>query len=327
MQNQTFTHGVSQVLRASTFTRAGYTFQGWATTSTGVVRYNDRQSISVTANLTLYAVWQRNAQPPLAIANLTLPDGTVGTTYGVTLFLYNRPPNETIQWSVSTGRLPDGLSLGPSTGQITGTPTLEGTFNFTIRAGSAERAFSLVVHPAQAPPAGTRPTIITDHLPNGTVGASYSTTLQASGATPITWSVVSGNLPAGLTLNASTGVISGIPENDNTHFITIRAENAWGSYNRAFTLTALHTIAPTSLPNGRVGIPYSQTVTTTNPRGPLTWFISQEHGSLPPGLSLNPTTGEISGTPTTAGTFSFGIGWSTPSGWSRFIKTIMISPA
>jgi hypothetical protein len=83
---------------------------------------------------------------------------------------------------------------------------------------------------------GTAPTISTGSLPNGTVGAAYSQTLSASGDTPITWSVT-GSLPAGLSLNTSTGAITGTPTTPGASSFTITATNAAGSDDASLSIT------------------------------------------------------------------------------------------
>ena len=81
------------------------------------------------------------------------------------------------------------------------------------------------------------PTITSSSLPNGTVGTEYSTTLAADGTTPITWSVDSDSLPAGLRLDASTGMISGTPTAEGVSTFTVEAANDYGSDSREFTLS------------------------------------------------------------------------------------------
>ncbi len=80
------------------------------------------------------------------------------------------------------------------------------------------------------------PVITTTLLSYGIVNLSYSATLNASGTTPITWSVKSGNLPDGLTLNSSTGVISGIPTATGTSKFTVQAKNTSGTVTKEFTI-------------------------------------------------------------------------------------------
>jgi len=80
------------------------------------------------------------------------------------------------------------------------------------------------------------PAITTTNLTGGTVGTAYSETLAATGDTPITWSIESGSLPAGLSLEASTGVISGTPATVGTASFTVKATNAAGSDTKALSI-------------------------------------------------------------------------------------------
>ena len=81
------------------------------------------------------------------------------------------------------------------------------------------------------------PTITTAGLSNGTAEAAYSTTLLADGTAPITWSVTSGSLPEGLSLDAGTGMISGTPTAEGGSTFTVEAANDYGSDSREFTLS------------------------------------------------------------------------------------------
>ena len=106
--------------------------------------------------------------------------------------------------------------------------TLYGTGNY---CGKAEHYFTISESTAAAP------TITTDTLPNGKVGEAYSHTLTADGTTPITWSVSGGALPEGLTLNETTGKISGTPTAEGTAKFTVKAENSAGSDTKELSIT------------------------------------------------------------------------------------------
>ena len=106
--------------------------------------------------------------------------------------------------------------------------TLYGTGNY---CGKAEHYFTISENAAAAP------TITTDTLPNGKVGEAYSHTLTADGTTPITWSVSGSALPEGLTLNETTGEISGTPTAEGTAKFTVKAENSAGSDTKELSIT------------------------------------------------------------------------------------------
>jgi uncharacterized protein (TIGR03437 family) len=148
----------------------------------------------------------------------------------------------------------------------------------------------------------------TSPLPSGYVGGAYSQTLSATGGvSPYTWSVTSGSLPGGLTLS-SGGTISGTPTAAGSFSFTVQVkDSAAATATMTFALTITATAPPliatsSPLPVASVGVAYSQTLTATGGSTPYTWSVTS--GALPGGLTLS-AGGTISGTPTTAGTYSF----------------------
>ncbi len=153
-----------------------------------------------------------------------------------------------------------------------------------------------------AAPSATSLSITTASLPAGSVGATYSKALAASGGTtPYAWSRKSGSLPAGLSLSTA-GVISGTPTATGTSSFTVQVKDkSKATATKALSITIIPlTITTSALPDGKVSISYSQTLTATGGKSPYTWSCTG--GSLPAGVTLNGSTGLISGVPTTAGT-------------------------
>ena len=160
----------------------------------------------------LGAFEMQDGQPAdLVVTTSSLPNGTTGR--GTRRCLDAAGGLAPYSWSVIGGGLPPGLSLNAATGGITGTPTTAGHSSFTVQVtdgqvpfDTATRALSITVLPVSYPPLA----ITTTSLPNTKRNKNYSRTLAATGGlAPYVWSVVSGSLPTGLTLNATTGVISG----------------------------------------------------------------------------------------------------------------------
>ena len=139
--------------------------------------------------------------------------------------------------------------------------TLYGTGNY---CGKAEHYFTISENTAV-------PSITTNTLPNGKVGEAYSQTLTADGTTPIRWSVENGNgvLPAGLSLNADTGEISGTPTADGTAKFTVKATNSAGSDTKELSITiakaapAEHTVTVKTDGNGTASASPAKAVADT----------------------------------------------------------------
>ena len=155
--------------------------------------------------------------------------------------------------------------------------------------------------------------VTTSSLPNGTTGQSYSVLLGASGGlTPYVWSIVSGALPGGLSLNGGTGGIAGTPSTAGTSSFTVQVTDGQApadTATRALQITVLTVsydplvITTTSLPNARRNKSYSRTLAATGGLAPYTWSVVG--GNLPPGLTLNASTGVVSGKATTIATYNF----------------------
>lgn len=251
----------------------------------------------------------------LSVGTTSLPNGTVGTVYPMQTLSANGG-QAPFRWTIPTGSLPPGLTLNGTQGTIAGTPTTAGAYPFTLMVtdtltNTATANFTIAIS------AGVTITITPTALPGGTVGTAYSQVLTAAGgAAPYTWALLLANnagipgvgaLPAGLTLNSATGVISGSPTAAGTSNFAIQATDKNGatgqaSFSIAITAVPL-SITTTTLGGATVGTTYTQTLAATGGQSPYSWAVAA--GTLPAGLTLNATTGAISGSPTTAGTSSF----------------------
>jgi ribosomal protein S11 len=178
---------------------------------------------------------------------------------------------------------------------------------------------------------------ISGNPPTGTVGVSYTTTFAGAGGTaPLTWSLVGGALPTGLSFNATTGVLSGTPTAVGSYKFMLQIVD---SSDVPFTVTAQETITITaslgttqtvltltSLPGATVGVPYSGTLGATGGTSPYSCSISA--GTLPVGLTLSGCL--ISGTPTVPGTSNLTAtvtDSSNPVGTTTGPETLTVSPS
>ena len=244
-----------------------------------------------------------------AISSLSASSVTIdaGQQFSVTA---TNPNNLPISWSLS-GSSCSGSACGTvstASGLTTTyiapaslTTPMQVTLSATILGTQSGKTVAITVNPAPA---------IAGTTPNGTVGTAYSTTLTASGGTgSLTLSLAGGSLPAGLTFNASTGVISGTPTAAGTSNFVVQVvdqssvpDTISASYKITISTAAQPLSASGTPPAGVVGTAYSSALQATGGVAPYTWTVAS--GSLPAGLSLS-TGGVISGTPTAAGTSSF----------------------
>lgn len=205
-------------------------------------------------------------------------------------------------WSTGDNSIATPDSFSPGVVQTVGAGTTTVDAMFEGVTGSTEFQ---VVNPLS---------VTTDSLPDGTVGSSYDQTLNATGGTtPYTWSVSFGSLPNGLSLDSSTGEITGIPTAAGCSDFTVTVDDSsWtqqsfqqplsigvdgGSTNGCLQITT------TSLPNGTKGTPYDATLQATGGTEPYTW--ADPDNELPSWATVNPATGQITGTPNATGESCF----------------------
>lgn len=260
--------------------------------------------------------------PPITVDPATLPSGIVGTPYSQTITATGGAAPYT--FAVTAGSLPPGapaFALDPTTGLLSGTPTTPGTWIFTITATDANgcsgfRVYAITINPAGCP----NLTILPATLPNAVIGSSYSEPITASGSSPDTYiyTVTAGSPPPGLALSpvtppaVKTVNLMGTPTAAGNYSFTVTATDANGcQVSQAYTMLVnpaacpTITLSPATLNNPLLGVFYSQTISAIGGVAPYTFLVTA--GALPPLLMLDTNTGVISGTPTTAGAFSFTI--------------------
>ncbi len=240
------------------------------------------------------------------ITTTTLPNGLAGTAYSQQI-AYTGGNNTTPSFT-AVGTLPPGLTLS-STGLISGTPTVASsgatyTFTVTVTVGTQ---VSAPVQLAITIPA--YPTVTTATLPAGNIGIAYSKQLNYNGGvgSAVTWAISPANALAGsgLTFSAS-GLIAGTPTTATTYnfsvTVTVGTQTS-APQSLALTINALD-ITSAATANGELGLPFSFQLTAAGGTPPYTWNLAAGSTPLPAGLSLNGTTGAITGTPTASGVTS-----------------------
>ena len=222
----------------------------------------------------------------------------------------------------------DISGLKARSGQV----TTDANFRFDVNANgsinssdiSAVKARSGLVLPV--PVVRTAPTITSGAPPSGIVGRAYSFTFAAAGTAPISWTVAAGTLPAGLMLNANTGVLSGTPNAQGTFAFTVQAAN--GTLPNATSALTVVVNPDTFITSGAppvatVSFAYSHTFTAGGLQ-PIIWSVTA--GTLPAWATLNANTGVFSGTPTSAGNFPFTVTATSTVAAANQAVTLTVNP-
>jgi len=243
----------------------------------------------------------------------------------------------TVTFALTAGSLPPGLTMPAQSGSstvISGNPTQTGTFNFTVKATdgnlTATLAYQITIT-AQGPPDqllcdpadnGGFAESGTCILPDATLGLRYAGHLVTSHRAGGALSVIAGALPPGLSLPAAFGaagdVVSGTPTGQGTFTFTVRGTGDQGQpLYQAYQIAVdpnqpLAVVLPASgstLFPGTVGQAFGINFFLSGGAAPYTWTLAS--GQLPPGMHLQTfsdprdANNEMTGTPTTAGTFTW----------------------
>jgi hypothetical protein len=196
--------------------------------------------------------------------------------------------------------------LNQSTGVVSGTPQLKGSYDFTLQVldaqnGAVSQPFTIQVNAQTL-------TISPANIPNATSNVPYSFALGVTGGkAPYTWSLSAGGLLTGFAIDLNTGLLSGTPTQAGTYTFTISVVDSTydlGLQTYQFTVqtNGLSITNPTP-PAATVGVAYDFALLSANGAVPLTWSVVS--GTPPPGIGLDPASGQLNGTPTAAGSYTF----------------------
>ena len=273
---------------------AGAQFLGWSGACSGTAAC----SVKLDGNRTVSATFG----VPLTLTSASeRPRAIVGRPYADKLVVTGG--SASVSFAVTSGALPPGVVLAPSTGVLSGQPTKEGRFEFTVTATSgaltSARAFAVSVVPPLA--------IVTNaSLPRAVTGTSFTTTLASDGGVgAVRWSVSTGALPAGLALEAATGKLAGTPTAAGAFEFSVLAASDTLRDTRKFTLSVVAPVTITSAAERRaavMGAVYADTVRATGGNEVFDWRLTS--GALPAGVTLE-ASGVVRGTPATSGSFRF----------------------
>lgn len=265
-----------------------------------------------TVAYTKWAAQPAATVPSLLISTSSLPNGAIGSVYSAVLTALGG--NGPYVWSLLSAVPNTGAwaSLS-SSGTLTGTPStpeVETLLAQVIDSNGtkASRFLSLTV-------TGTPLSISTNSpLPAATNGTAYSFTMTAAGGvTPYTWSILSDTPDTGSWLSiSSAGVLSGTPHTVEVETVVIQVQDhAGATVSKSFSLTVkavpLSITTTSPLPSATVGAAYAATMFATGGVTPYTWAITSDTPDTGSWLSINASTGALSGTPTTAETESLTI--------------------
>ena len=219
------------------------------------------------------------------------------------------------KYSLTSGPLPDGVTLEAGTGKIKGTPTLAGNFPglvVTLRDGKDGELGTISNEFALTVKAGRKARMSDISVAPGF--DAYGAAVAENMAAPVTWSLSVGTLPSWARLAAATGVISGRPEAvGSTKGLVLTAKDANGKVARTdpFAIDVVEKAVLDVAVKGVDGV-WGEALTpvaqkSTGAVGAVKWYLAglgQDSGGLPAGVMVDEATGAFVGTPTEVGTFA-----------------------
>ena len=259
----------------------------------------------------------------LGLRTASLPDGTAGQFYSASIAAIGGAGS----YAFTATGVPAGLSLSGA-GLLSGTVKTNGAYTLAVTVSSSGVSVSGSVGVTFAVP---KPLAISSAvLPDATVNVLYAKSFAATGGLPpYTWSVISGTLPQGLSMNAA-GSVSGTATTPGPGSFGIQvADSAGATASASASITvdpAPLSITTQALPSGMVNIDYPQQVLgATGGVSPYTWSLSG--GGLAAGVTLS-SSGVVSGVPTAVGSFTPGITVTDSAGSKATINPgLIIRPA
>ncbi|HEY8901901.1 MAG TPA: putative Ig domain-containing protein [Chthoniobacterales bacterium] len=289
-----------------------------------------------------YVTYRIREKPPVPVLqSAAAAYGKVRTSFSYSLYGSNMTDG-----TYECGTLPAGLQMS-TLGSISGTPTEAGTFEIPVKvtnaAGSTTGTLTLNIAAADAAPPPVKAPVITSPAgASGNVGTSfyYATNANTPGA-----QYTASGLPDGLTINPTTGVISGSPKASGNYTATITASNELGTSTTTLTLSigiqSLFGLSSPTMAKGVVGKSFSYQLMAGTPSYPGPSYSSSSFkttvptAALPPGLSYTPSSyqsypyynflGTITGRPTTPGIYRVPVTTVYQNLTAQAVLTIVVS--
>lgn len=256
---------------------------------------------------------------PLRILTKTLTDGEVTSPYSTFVAATGGIPP--YKWQI-TGTLPQGITFDPATGQLSGTPTVNGKWKVSFKVSDllgktteGTQPVDLIIKPKALLRGEGFPAfrIISDKLPAAVTGKLYSAFLSATGGiSPYLWRIES-PLPEGLEFDPESGEIFGTPSVSGMYNLTFSAKDSKSLTTSSKTTIKFEVLPPAvnrmyplkmvtdALPQAEEGKNYTAALSAQGGVMPYRWTSLTP---MPPGLKLKSGTGVISGVPAETGTFT-----------------------